>query len=82
MTCIHYSSERLDRIERVEKYERLLDEAVASHDPEKLLQTRKHRPPQGVSACVTITPIQPPLPHATMNLYFREMQVRAEQVRK
>ena len=27
---------RLDRIERVEKYERLFDEASASHDPEKL----------------------------------------------
>ena len=27
---------RLDRIERVEKYERLFDEAAASHDPEKL----------------------------------------------
>jgi len=28
---------RLDRIERVEKYERLFDEAIASHDSEKLL---------------------------------------------
>ena len=27
---------RLDRIERVEKYERLFDEAAVSHDPEKL----------------------------------------------
>lgn len=27
---------RMDRIERVEKYERLYDEAVSSHDPEKL----------------------------------------------
>lgn len=27
---------RLDRIERVEKYERLFDEAATSHDPEKL----------------------------------------------
>lgn len=27
---------RLDLIERVEKYERLFDEAIASHDPEKL----------------------------------------------
>ena len=27
---------RLDRIERVEKYERLFDEAAISHDPEKL----------------------------------------------
>ena len=29
-------SYRLDQIERVEKYERLFDEALASHDPEKL----------------------------------------------
>ena len=29
----HY---HLDRIERVEKYERLFDEVVAMHDPEKL----------------------------------------------
>lgn len=27
---------RRDRIERVEKYERLFDEAAATHDPEKL----------------------------------------------
>ena len=27
---------RRDQIERVEKYERLFDEAAASHDPEKL----------------------------------------------
>ena len=27
---------RLDRIRRVEKYEQLFDEALASHDPEKI----------------------------------------------
>ena len=32
--------------------------------------------------CVTVTPVQAALPHATINPYFREMQVRAEQVRK
>ena len=49
---------------------------MANDEAQEAINTEEHN-----CACVTVTPVQAAPPHATMTPYFREMQVRAEQVR-